>query len=326
MASRPAFNLCLGPDAVLLREHIDAQLAAFPPASGQAWKIRVFWGDAPLEAQFWHALGMQDLFQTPQALILRRANQAPLEQLKKISAALGGIPPQTWPFICLETEYEKGKPKIPATLARLKFYAFALEKGWVTGIPPLDQRGKSSFIKKNALALGLRLSAADLDRLGHFLPQDAGAIRLEMEKLALAADASGRPAPEAVQMLGQEPDLDIFAFLRGLQSGRRPEQIWIQFHKDRAGTSDAGLFGFLGMLLREARQLWQLLAGEPTSLPAFVVESKRSLAQNLGYTGLARIWDLALRADKGVKSGEHSPDQAFEFLLAELFRLFQGGK
>jgi DNA polymerase-3 subunit delta len=49
------------------------------------------------------------------------------------------------------------------------------------------------------------------------------------------------------------------------------------------------------------------------------------LAQSLGAARLARIWDLALQADKGIKSGERSPEQAFEILTAGLFLLFRGG-
>ncbi|MDL2216782.1 DNA polymerase III subunit delta, partial [Desulfovibrio sp. OttesenSCG-928-M14] len=35
---------------------------------------------------------------------------------------------------------------------------------------------------------------------------------------------------------------------------------------------------------------------------------------------------LALQAEKGIKSGERSPDQAFEMLTADLFLLFGGQK
>ncbi|MDR2504433.1 MAG: DNA polymerase III subunit delta [Deltaproteobacteria bacterium] len=319
---RASFNLCAASDPVLLMEFIHGQLAA----TQINWHIRLFWGDDPLDNSFWEALTQQDLFQRPRAVVLRRAQNLLLEDLKKISAALGRVNTQIWPFICLETEFEKGRAKIPAALTRLQCCLFAKEKGWYKEIPPLDVRAKAAFIQKEAAALGLRPSREQMEQLTRALPQEAGPIRLEMEKLALASDPQGRPSPQAMQMLAQEPEMDVFAFLRGLQHGRQPEQIWLKFHKDSLNPQDAGLFGFLGLLLREARQLWQLLADEPVNLSPYVLESKKNLALSLGRGTLARIWDLALQADKGVKSGERDPKQAFEFLLAELFRLFNRKK
>ena len=42
----------------------------------------------------------------------------------------------------------------------------------------------------------------------------------------------------------------------------------------------------------------------------------------LGFAGVARLWEIALAAEKGIKTGERSPEQAFEMLTADLFRLF----
>lgn len=84
------------------------------------------------------------------------------------------------------------------------------------------------------------------------------------------------------------------------------------------------LFYFLTMLVREARILWQLALGEEkvVGAPPFALDRKRPLAQRMGPDRLAVIWDLALEAELGVKSGEHSPDQAFERLLAGMAELF----
>lgn len=275
-----------------------------------------------MPADFWEKLTLQGLFSEPRAIILRHAQNIPAETLKKLSAALARGSDMVWPFICFEAPFEKGKPKLAAHISKLKFYEFAKEKGWAKEIPPLDQRGARAFIAKEAEEFGLKLSQADVERLAPALPPDAGTIRLELGKLSLAA-IDGKLPPNALDLINFEPETDIFAFLQALQGARHPEDVWAQYFKESTNSSDAGLFAFLWSLLREGRILWQLLAGEQVYLPGHVVASKTSLARSLGYAGLARIWDLALAADKGVKTGERSPHQAFEILIADLFKLFK---
>lgn len=323
---RAGFTICIGPDAVLLKDYIAAELEQNPPPSGiasqQGWEQSIFWGEEPLPAEFWEQLTLQGLFDQPRAIILRHAQNLSADTLKKLSAALSRGSEHTWPFICFEVPFEKGKAKIPAHVSKLKFFIFAYQQKWFKEIPGLDARGIRAFAAKEGAALGLKLSQPDLDLIAPALPPDAGAIRLELGKLALAS-TDGKIPPDAINLLNFEQDMDVFAFLQALQGGRRPEGVWGQYLKDSGEASDAGLFAFLWALLREGRIMWQLLAGEQVYLPSFVIAGKTALARQLGYGGLARIWDLALAADKGVKTGEHSPHQAFEILIAELFRLFK---
>ncbi|MDR2825529.1 MAG: DNA polymerase III subunit delta, partial [Deltaproteobacteria bacterium] len=93
---RPGFNICLGPDSVLLKEHIDGLLAAHAPGTPANekvfWEKYIFWGDEPLGDSFWEKLTRQSLFAQPRAVILRQAQHKDLDKsgdLKKISAALG---------------------------------------------------------------------------------------------------------------------------------------------------------------------------------------------------------------------------------------------
>lgn len=323
--SRPGFYICLGPDSVLLLEHIEALLREHAPAAvlSGGWERRVVWGDEFSIHQFRELLGQQGLFAAPRAVVLRNAQVIPAVELKKLSTLLGQAGGGAWPLVCLELDYERGKLKIPKHIADLQCLAFARQQGWYREIPPLDARSLRQFVQKEAGRLGLRLAQGDLEALAAAMPPDAGAVRLEMDKVALASP-QGKLTPEALAMLAHRKDIDIFAFLQELQSGRNPQAVWGQFMKDQLDASDAGLFSFLAMLLREARLLWQLLVGEQVFLPPQVLQSKAALARNLGHGKLARIWDLALAADKGVKSGERSPQQAFELLIAELFRLFKG--
>ncbi|MDR2051732.1 MAG: DNA polymerase III subunit delta [Deltaproteobacteria bacterium] len=324
--ARPGFSLCISQDSTLLKDYMAEQLAAWPPAPGLSWERWVFWAERKkdLDNDFWSKLTMQSLFRRPRAILLRQAQLLEAGILKEISSALGRANPEVWLFLCLETEFERGKPKLAAHITRLQCYVFARKKGWIREIPPLDARAKKLFIQKEASGLGLRLKAEELNQLLLALPQDAGAMRLELAKLSLASDSAGALAPEALRLLEAEPDMDIFAFLKGLQSGRSPERVWARFHKNMLRKENNSLFAFLGLLLREGRALWQILAGEATpGLPDYVRADKESLARSLDFGGLARIWDLALRAHKGVLSGEYDEQQAFELLLADLFQLFR---
>ncbi len=315
---RPGFSICAGPDSMLLRRRAEELLAAWP--AQEAWERRVFWADEGLPAEFWEALTLQGLFAAPKALVLRQAQALPAAEWRELSQALGRRNDAVWPFIFLEVDFEKGKPKIPAHIAKLGCLAFAEKQGWLEGLPGLGQGELPGFIKAEAQRLGLTMASGAPEALSRVMPRDATAIGLEMSKLALASK-DGSIRPEAAELLTASRDLDIFTFIRLIQRGDNPAAVWEQYFKDAQG-SERNLFSFLGMLLREARILWQILSGEPVFLPPQAIAQAKSLARGLGYPGLARIWDLALRADKSVKTGEASPDQAQELLLADLFRLF----
>ncbi|WP_035068966.1 DNA polymerase III subunit delta [Nitratidesulfovibrio termitidis] len=335
--TRPGFTICICPDARLTRDRIDALLAAHPPAAGNdsatsaglgglvpsasaTWDRQAFWGDEPLPPAFWEHLTLQGLFATPHALVVRNAQNLPAETWKRISAALAKPNPLAWPFLCLEVPFDKGQPKVPAHIARLRCLDFAEKQKWIWRSPGLDERGVATFVRQHAASRAIRFAPGALEAVCAALPPDATAIATELEKLSLAA-GDGEVTAAMAALVDHAADIDIFAFMRALQAGNAPMTVWRQVLRDRLG-GDSMLFPFLGMLLRETRILWQLLAGEPVRLPPSVLPPKQQLARQLGHAGLARIWDLALEAELGIKSGERSPEQAMEVLVAGLFTLF----
>lgn len=324
---RPGFLLCICPDGRLLRDHIESRLAAHPPATG-TWERQVFWGDEPLPAPFWEHLTLQGLFGTPRALVVRNAQNLDAETWKRLSTAMGRPNALAWPILCLEVGFERGQPKVPAHISKLQCYSFAQRKDWLWVSQGLDERGLRSFVQARARALGLTFAPAagglqgGLEALCAVLPADATAATAELEKLALLLPAGGQITPEHAALVSHAPELDMFAFMRVLQSASSPMGVWRQVLRDQT-SSDSMVFPFLGMLLREARQLWQLHAGEPVRLPPSVLTAKQQMASRLGNAGLARIWELALEAEMGIKTGERNPDQAMEALTAGLFALFR---
>ena len=341
--SRPAYSFCLCPDSTLLRTRIDALFSAHPAFAGNrgqvsetdgGWRRFVFWGDEGLVPAFWEHLTLQGLFATPKALIIRNSQTLPAETLKDLSKALaplasgsgsGLASPLIWPVICLEVGFEKNRPKVPAHILRLPCYETAEAKGWLEVIPGLGAQTLSAFIRAEAGYHGLALSAEEVGILVQALPTDAAFVRSEIAKLALTADAGGRLPRNFAGLVGQTQELSIFELMRIVQQSGDARAAWRQILEDRLSGENM-VFAFTAILLREARILWQCLAGTPPYLPAQMAMQKKIAAESLGFGGIARLWDLALMADKGIKTGERSPDQAFEILAADLFMLFSRKK
>ncbi len=318
--SRPGFTLCACPDTQLIRNHIDAQLAAHPASEG-AWQRHVYWGDEGLPPAFWENLTLQGLFAAPKALVVRNAQNLAADEWKKLSQSLGSFNPLAWAFLCLEVPFDKNGPKVPKAITGLKCWGFAESKGWLWSSAGLSPRDMREFIAGWATRNDVQIAPPVQQSLAQHLPQDATAATRELEKLALATGDDATITPELAASIAHESEMDIFAFINALQSGNAPAKVWSRVMQGHS-SGDEGIFKFLAMLLREARILWQLLCGESVFLPGNVKQNKERLAATLGRGRIARIWDLALEAEKGIKSGARNPEQAMEMLVAGLIALF----
>lgn len=339
--SRPAFSFCACPDSKLLRNSIEVLLAGHPPASGAGdWQRFVFWADEGLAPPFWEHLTIQGLFAVPKALVIRNAQALAADSLKKLFAALlplapkavreqPGTPsaalpsPLVWPIVCLEVAFEKGNAKVPVHIQKAAAYETALKAGWIESIPGLTPQSLPAFIKTEAASLGLALSREETAVLASALPPDAALICSELSRLALLADSEGRLPERAGSIVEHTQELSIFELMRIVQQQGPAPAAWKRILEDRLSGENL-VFAFNAVLLREARILWQCLSGREPYLPPSVAGQKKAAARALGFAGIARIWELALMADKGIKSGERSPEQAFEKLAADLFMLFAG--
>jgi DNA polymerase-3 subunit delta len=121
-------------------------------------------------------------------------------------------------------------------------------------------------------------------------------------------------------LVERAPAFDIFLLLRRLQGGQA-KMAWQSILAETQRNEDL-VFPFIGLLLREARLLWQLKAGEKPYLFPSDANLKRELSSRLGFAALAAIWDFAHTAELSVKSGQNTPSQALDILVAELTLLF----
>jgi DNA polymerase-3 subunit delta len=319
--ARPGFSFLVCPDSVLIRNRIEALVREHPCANG-AYQRRVFWGDDGLSQVFWQTLTLQSLFGASTLLILRRAHALDKDDWAKLSGALNRFNAQVWPFFCLEGDFERNKPKLPAALTGQKYWIFGQKKGWVWQSGPMTALTVRGYLKDWAGSAGLSFGPGALDALAEVMPQDAGGIGCELAKIELALAGKREVDASLAGLISSSADMDTFAFLNALQQGAQPLKIWSKV----LGSQQAGekmLFAFLGGLAREARVLWRICLGDADGLPSWMLDAKRGTAMQLGPEKLCRIIDLALDADFGVKSGALNEAQALELLVAGLAALFQ---
>ncbi len=315
----PGFYFCLCPDSTLAREHVDGLLKRVN-AVGREREIRTFWADEGLDGRFWEALTMQGQTERPRALLVRGAQTLTAEVWKKLSAVLATPRPDILPVFFLESLWEKGQPKLPAHIAKLRCLEFADKQGWVWRSAGLDARALRKHVQQRAAALELRLTPDALDALCAVVTPDAAAVRGVLEQLALAS-GDGEVGVELVRNMAESaPEVIIFEFIRHLQSGNSAA-VWRTLLREGDG-GESLLFPLLALLTREARLLWQIQAGENVWLPQQTANLKRSLASRLGTSGLANLFAALMEAEWAVKSGRRQPLQALEELVGSLTLAF----
>ncbi len=315
---RPGFFFSICPDALLLREALErgilASLAAETP------DFVLFWGDEDLDRRFWDALTLQGLGSRMKVLVVRLAQELPAETWKRLSSALATPRSNVLPVICLEGPWEKGQPKLPAVIARLKCLIFAEKKGWVLRLAGLDGRSLRPYVQKKAKERGLCLSPDAVDMLTEMVLPEASAVQGVLEQLSLASRDGMVDAPLVRQVTKFATEGVIFDLVRHLEHGNSAE-VWKALTREGDG-GESLLFPLLALLAKEGRMLWQMRAKESVYCPRHVEGEKRRLAETLGFSGLTCLFEELERTEYGVKSGAVQPVQAVESLVANLLLLF----
>lgn len=321
------FLVC--PDTELLARRVAA--LARPGA-----ERRVYWADAeqPLSDAFWQNLTIADLFATPKTLVLRRAQLLKAEHWDKLDAAARAQASTATLFLCLEGAWTKKTPPVPQVVTRRNLWKQTDAAGAVWTSPGLTRQGLTAFVREHMAAAGVAAGPEAVRAAAEALPLDARQARLELDKLVLAAEvdagktAGARPEllPDHAELIPPHEEMDFYSFLDALASGKA-EAVWSRVLADHLRPSkDKMLFPLLSAVAREGRVLGCILAGEAQAahLPGFIMNRKVELARRLGRAGVARLFDLALEAELGVKSGQRRPEQALEMLAAGLMRLYSG--
>ncbi|MBT8762684.1 hypothetical protein KFV02_01910 [Desulfohalobiaceae bacterium Ax17] len=318
--NRPGFTFCICPDLSLIQDYIQRQLDNFPH---KKWNKKIFWGDEPLSDNFWSALSQPDLFGTGQVIILRRCEQLPADFWSDLSRYLKGFKACIWPFFCLEKNWERGKPKIPKVIEKQKYWDIAKKKGWIWQNPGLTRASLPDYITKWAKRHGKKITPQVLNVMVSLAPEDSTTLNNELKKLELYVGQREHIELVDLAVLNSYADIDIFAFFKGVQTKGQDIKLWSKVLREQQSGGDF-FFPFLGLLVREARILWQLVTGDEkhVSLYPKLKSQKKSMAQKLGLKKLSLIFDLALEAEVNVKTGQYTAEQALEILTAKLIDYF----
>lgn len=342
-AVHPGFSFLVCPDGQLLRARMEQLLSSFPPASGQ-WERHVYWGDEEPSPRFWEQLTLQGLFGAPRVLVVRQANLWPAAVWKKVSHALARPSEQCWLFFCMEVAWDKGQPKIPAHIAKLRCMAFADQQGWIWRQDGLNERAVKKHVLQRSHELGLRFEQDALEQFCASVPPDALAIENELIKLQLLRNTAQDDAREKSQAdshgadqvpdqgtitlamtatASWNPECNVFDCIRHMEAGNLTA-VWKELSRSQDG--DSLLFSLLALLARELRLLWQLWAGEKVRVHPNEAAFKKQLATRLGPAVLAECMSTVMDAELQVKSGRRSPSQSLDYLAAHMTDLFAAGR
>lgn len=327
---RPGFTFLVSPDPEMIRLRVERLLGE----SGEVYSREVFQGDEEIPAAFWRSLTAPSLFAEPKAVILRRADSQTEDFWPRLKGPLSGFSAHVWPMICLEKPFGKKGPAIAKALSSQPYFQVAEKRGWIWTSPGLTRRDMPPMLKDWAAAKGLTFAPGVLDALAAALPEDMGQAGRELEKIELAVlsrphGPPGQPPPPGrvtqadLSLLAYRPGMDAFAFLNAFAKRGQEAAVWREIFEQSLSPEDM-IFRFLGLLRSDARQMWQILMGDAGAvrLSPYVLSQKEAMARRLGPRGLTRLFDLAMDAELGIKSGAKNPDQAMEFLAGELFSLF----
>ena len=82
----------------------------------------------------------------------------------------------------MEVAWDKGQPKIPAHIAKLRCMAFADQQGWIWRQDGLNERAVKKHVLQRSHELGLRFEQDALEQFCASVPPDAQAIENELRK------------------------------------------------------------------------------------------------------------------------------------------------
>lgn len=316
---RPPFTFCVCPDSFLALRHAADCIKNFYPTWNFNDRHYIFWADEELDP-FWEKIETHALFGSQSVLVLRNSHILPGEIWKKISLALSHISSDVWPFFFFETPFEKGKPKIPAHIYKVKCWDFAQKNHLIWQHPGLGKASIRKYILSASQSKDLAFTTGALDIACERFPYDAAAIEGELEKLALFSSGKAISAEVLLSSI-DEPQYDIFTLLSNLQESRNLPKIWHTIVNDRI-DGDISFFGFIALLARETRILWQLLHGEMPLIPPAIASKKKLIARRMGIKKIVSLWEALYLSELQVKKGNLTPQQALEGLIGTLVATF----
>lgn len=254
--TRQGFSFLVCPDPELIKDRLNETLCP------SGFSIRIFWGDEELGPGYWQALTVPAMMGPPNAVVLRRAQDQPEDFWSRLEPLLAMARSSVWPVFCLEGDWKSGKPSPPKAVTKGKYWPVAQKRGWIWEHPGLSRATIGLELDKFASANGLVFAPGIKKTLAESLPLSTIALRNELEKILLLTGEDRTVGPIQLATLNGQDELDVFAFLRSLQTPVGRKAAWTSLLNDPEMTSGDMIFPVSALLVREARILWQLLHGQ----------------------------------------------------------------
>ncbi len=314
------FSFIFSPDSALLLKKAEEYAQNFFTQNPHPPLKHVFWADEPL-SRFWQLIAVPNLEPTADAVLIRNADKLDADTWKKISTSVGTLHENVYIIFCMEQEWEKKAPKIPAYIANQKCYTFSEKKGWNVRIQPLDSKSLASYVQKAMKERDLTCDKALFETLYTLFPHKAAAVDNTLDQLALIAENNVVKHEDIMNYVPNVVDIIVFDYIRYLESNNSLE-LWRNILSDES-KADEVFFALLANITREARILWQLLHNDSVRLPPMIVDRKKQQAQRLGKKRIAILFKILRDADWSIKSGTKKVGQSMEQLLYDLSRIYR---
>ncbi len=315
------FAFIFSEDYSLLKKEMKKISTDFFSKTSLSSATHTFWGDEPLNADFWETLIGASLDPRADFIILRKAELFNAETWKNLSESLGTLRENCFIIFCIESAWEKNEPKVPAFIKSQRCYTFAEKKKWFFKIPPLKANDIPSYLQKGMQNRGLTADKNILNILSTMLPPTPAIIDSTLDQLSLANKDLIITEENLKSIATSTPEILLFDYIKFLEGGKS-YTIWQNLLLEN--NAEEIFFPFLAILTREARQLWQIVCNDSAlKLPSFIMNTKRNTAQKLGKRGIATLFSALSEADYAIKSGRKTVSQSMEELLFKLTLLYK---
>ncbi len=316
------FSFICSPDSALVLKEARGLAKKFFEKIALPEQMHVYWGDEGLTSEFWQTLTISSLDARADFIIVRTAEKLDSETWKRISETLGTLREEVFIVFCLEVDWEKGKPKIPAIISNQMCFTFSEKKGWNFRLAPLTAESLPKYIRKAMAERKLQASNEILEMLSTMLPPFASAVDNTFDQLLLGVENATITKEDLANISMNSEGLMVFEFIKNLENNK-PFDLWRELLLD-AGSAKDVYFALVANLTTQARQMWQILFNDDVvGIHPYVLQLRTQMARKMGQKRVGYLFLLLREAELSIKSGKKDIVQAMEELLYDLSILYK---
>ncbi len=314
---RPGFYFCICPDPEIIKDFIESEIKKLKGS----WEKKVVWADDEnLHKNFFGLFNASSIIGKKTALILRKANTLSKDFFDKLSKFLNRFHDDLFPFLCIESEWIRGKPPIPKHISSQKYYLVAEKKGWIFTHPGVSSEFLNKYLRDWANKHNIIIEQDIFYLLKEILPKDLAGIKNELKKLELSSKDK-KITQKDLKVIWPSLDFNVFDLISSIEGLKPPKLIWEAILKNKFDTYD-DVIPMLHLILREGRILWQLVHGEDVYLPYKTKQEKMMLAKRVGKKNIIEIFNIVCDADLKLKTTNLTPGEIFQMAVSNLQKIF----